>query len=302
MRDGKSRVIRVTTESWPSVAAFAGPPGKRKAGAKSKLKGGRTAARKMFDPTKHPKDEAGQFKDVPGKGDDAPKGGSPKPASPAPTSGTEKAVVSGFGQSKATVKVHEIVAEEANRIVGKKVSSAQLASAVGAPDDAVVNVTSSGTDGIRLHVQGEGYQAVRFLNKDPDGTIHIKNESFEVDSSKQGRGLGTQVFGRQIENAADLGVSEIRLRAAGQKGGDQNGYYTWPRFGCDGKIPSDVRDELPAKWSDATKISDLMRTAEGRSLWKDHGQSVRVTFDLRPNSLSRRVWEGYLAEKRGDIK
>ncbi len=218
-----------------------------------------------------------------------------------------------YGPSQARVQVGEdhegrvLSTEEMERVVrdrlGLSLSLQDMASAVGATHDADVTVSPfADGDSILVLVRTHGvYKAERLISRDAEtGNRVISNESFIVEVAHQGKGLGTEVFGRQVEQSARLGFDRIETYAA--RGKDMNGYYTWPRFGYDGPLPELVRLRIekgliPKPPIAADRVSDLMWTEGGRSWWKEHGQGTDLNFDLSPTSLSRRVWDGYRRER-----
>jgi hypothetical protein len=103
------------------------------------------------------------------------------------------------------------------------------------------------------------------------------------------------VFGRQVEQASGAGIAYIETTAA--KGPGINGYTTWPRFGYDAPLPKAVRDALPPAFRDAKRVSDLMRTPEGRETWKAHGIELGMKFSLAAGSRNRLIWDAYRVEK-----
>jgi GNAT superfamily N-acetyltransferase len=212
-----------------------------------------------------------------------------------------------FGPSKARVTLPEGITPSqaegyASYLLGRKARLADLASLMGAPDDAIVGLDFDPNNlnvPLSLSAEGPGYEMYRTLSRDDAGRPFLTNDSFQVDKDHRGQGLGARAFGRQVEHAVRLGVDRIEADAASEYG--MNGYYTWPRFGYDGEIPREIRTLIEAGQvsppGDPRRVSDLMKTEEGRAWWKENGTSFRATFDLEDGSLSRRVWDGYLAEK-----
>lgn len=203
-----------------------------------------------------------------------------------------------FGASKARVthfdyESKEISAEVKN-IMGKNASIQDVASAVGAPDDASVNISIRSSGELGIGMGGEGYRAQRKIVKTKDGW-EIKNESFDVDKSKQGQGIGSKVFGRQVEQASKMGAKRINTLAAGSKNSDENGYYTWARLGYDAPIPSGM--SLPKSLAGAKNLSDLMKTEAGTKFWEDNGSTIGMSFDLKRNSRSQKALDKYLKKK-----
>jgi hypothetical protein len=118
----------------------------------------------------------------------------------------------------------------------------------------------------------------------------------------RGWGMGTQIFHRQVEQASQFGFKSIETYADGNPGDRQsvNGYYTWARLGYDADLSdldSRVFDEVGDYFPEAERISDLMKTAEGRSFWKSNGGRFKGTFDLKEGSQSRKVLDDYVKAK-----
>ena len=109
------------------------------------------------------------------------------------------------------------------------------------------------------------------------------------------------MFNNQVENLRAAGVSRIQTAAIRE---GVNGYYTWARLGYDGEFSGSIRRQLqnprraPASLSKMTRVSELMRSAEGRNWWRENGESLDLEFDLDPDSTSSRVLAEYM-QKRG---
>jgi len=186
-------------------------------------------------------------------------------------------------------------------------------------DDTVLNICGA-TDGSKVRAsefsnhRGKGFQFLvvgnedsfessRYVLKNKEGNNFIKNAYFEIkDPEMRGKGIGLEVFGRQVEEAIKQGFDYIETDAARVDSKDpadsMNGYYVWPRYGYDGEIPEE--NDLNRKAFDkfgAKRLSDLYRTKEGREWWKENGTEVTLRFDLTEGSLSRRIWESYLDER-----
>jgi GNAT superfamily N-acetyltransferase len=212
------------------------------------------------------------------------------------------------GPSKATVRhidytEKDVITDAHKAGFSKGVKLRDIASAVGAPDDARVDISPEGGGSLRVSVRGTGYTAQRRITKGVDGKPVIENETFYVEPSHQGKGLGAQVFGRQVEQASNLGVGKIRTHAAGSHlDPDHNGYTTWPKFGYDAEIGFGTAARIkhgtvPKPPGDPKRVSDLMKTPEGRKWWTDHGSGQDMTFDLTPGSYSRNQWDAYRRAK-----
>jgi GNAT superfamily N-acetyltransferase len=230
----------------------------------------------------------------------------PKPPKPAPAKVAAMKVARppappSFGKSAAgpmegldPARTAESV-EAASRMIGRPVTFADLATLAGAPDAAKVHVDAGSAIGVRIRWEMAGAEAARTIYRGEHGMMVLENDHLEVAEKLQGKGLGTAVFGRQVEEARRLGFYNIETLAIRDEG--HNGYYTWPRLGYDGVIDPEFAAKLPAPLTSARRYSDLMETPEGRAWWKEHGDTITVHFSLDDGSRSMKTWESYLAEK-----
>ena len=137
---------------------------------------------------------------------------------------------------------------------------------------------------------------MRTIAKDDKYRTYIEAKEFDVAKSERGKGIrGPQVFGRMVEQAAEAGVSYIKTTAS--RSDTDIGYHVWPRFGYDAKLHASEKRKLPDALKSSERISDLMKTDEGRAWWKEHGNTRAMKFDLSPGSRSRKVL-AYLEEKK----
>lgn len=236
------------------------------------------------------------------------------------------------------------ILEQAQRnMFGDVLSNDQLASLVGAPPGAYLeisprlglipeqaNVATNSTLHFDLHgpswnaidhphgpdVSSE-FSAERYLRFDERNQFLVMdNVGFHVREDLEGQGYGIRIFADEVDGLSKQDVRWIATNAAGEGPRGElasefvssgNGYYTWPRFGYTGSIPSYERDmlqdaaakgEVPASFGRYTTLQQLMRTPEGRVWWKEWGSSVdNLRFDLRDGSLSQRVLSRYLDDK-----
>lgn len=192
-------------------------------------------------------------------------------------------------------------------VLGKKGTEENLASLAGAPDNATVRIEAgveylaANDQSVTIRVNSDELSSTRTIYR-TRGTnkLVIHNEIFELKHGvPQGTGIGAKVLARQVEQAAKLGVDEIRTTAA--RSSYFNGYYTWARLGYDAPLPDHIRGILPGKLSGSTRVRDLMHSPQGREFWKTHGETIDMTFDLSPGSYSRKALSAYLKE-RGFVK
>jgi hypothetical protein len=201
-------------------------------------------------------------------------------------------------RSRATVVFlpgeHRAAERISQRLFGRTLRPREYAGLAGAPDNAKVEVGAS--DG-HLYIElGDPLAATYrghyylFCRK---AAIVLRNDGFHIFLRAMRRqGLGLQVHYRQARNAAACGVDRIDLWAGRRH--DENGYYTWPRYGFDCLLPASIRRRLPIGLERSQTLLDLMSCEKGRQWWEAHGVAVRVRFDLAPGSRSQRVLAEYV--------
>jgi hypothetical protein len=189
----------------------------------------------------------------------------------------------------------------ARRFFGRSLEACEYAGLAGAPDDARVEV---GVLSGMLYVEvgdpgGAAYRAHYYIRR-VGGRLALVNEGIRIHLyALRGDGLGLRMFHRQVANAALLGVH--RIDAVAGRRSDENGYYTWPRFGFDGRLPLRLRRRLPAELAGARSVLDVTGSEQGRRWWREAGETIRVTFDLTPGSRSRATLDGYVEWKTGRL-
>ena len=202
-----------------------------------------------------------------------------------------------------------------------------LAKLAGFNDSAKIKIFAHGKPS-RIYLEAEdGFINSRQLKRDENGDLVLYNSIFAVKkSTEKGKGMGTEVFARQVQAAAKLGVSRVETRAVRSDtdpeypddaskeapGKGANGYYTWPRFGYDSHI--DLQDlagmeetvhrglKKHPEFKSVSKLSDLMKTKEGREFWRQYGCDVSLEFDLTPGSHSLEIFGAYLEAKHSKAK
>ena len=214
-------------------------------------------------------------------------------AAPSPVARVRKVELAGF-DSKGLNK------QDARKILGFDAGPQEYANLVGAQDGAKLSVTTVrgvGESWVRVEVEHPEYRAVRMFSRDHRGILVDNHEFF---AKRTGTGLGTKVFSEQVEYLAKLDVHRIDTEAVRIDHANPPwiGYKVWPKLGYDAELPQVYRDDLPASLAGAGRVSDLMKSQEGRDWWAENGHSMPMRFDMRPGSLSRRVLDAYLKAKR----
>lgn len=182
------------------------------------------------------------------------------------------------------------------KLIGARPDPARLAALAGARpgDDVRVSVNVFGPDEAQIGTVGPGYAATRTLKRTARGLV-LRNDQISTEAQGTGRGVGTDLFARQVDAAAAAGVVEIQARAA--RTGGQVGYRVLPLWGYDGPLPREYRDRLPPHLAGAETVQQLYALPGGRAWWEQHGGDVHLTFDPTPGSPSRARLDAYRAAR-----
>lgn len=246
----------------------------------------------------------------------------PAPSSPgalnrAGAAGSTEIPKPNFGKSSANViggnlKTNEDIKKylQRTKTLPSNWKAKDFATLAGATDDAKVTIHSGPDQGMRngavivkVNDYNTGkYYSARLFDVNGKGEKFIKNIYFFVkQSGDRGKGLGIEVFGRQIDEAIEKGFSYIKCSADRNDSENpelrMNGYETWPKYGYDGEIPDRIKRLAQEAFPGVEMVSDLYKTKEGREWWKKNGVETEMVFDLREGSQSRRVWEAYLKKR-----
>ncbi|HEX2907419.1 MAG TPA: hypothetical protein VHO69_11195 [Phototrophicaceae bacterium] len=197
----------------------------------------------------------------------------------------------------------DFVLARARKLLGRDITLDELAALTGASGGEEVWIDTYG-DGLELRAVGRRLRGMtRQLNRDVNNVLYLYNDFFAT--TEKGTGIGAEYFYNEVQAAARAGIGYIKVYAAGDRHSETfNGYYTWARFGYDAELDSInpfLQRKIPAALGNPETMQQLMATKAGRDWWKEHGQSWDGAFDLRDDSLSRRVLENYMQE-RGIIK
>ena len=191
------------------------------------------------------------------------------------------------------------VEQTARRLFGRRLLASEYAGLAGAPGRADVIV---GTFDGGLHIEiaepvGDSYRGVSLV-RTLGSQVVVVNDAFHIrDRDMRRRGLGLGIFRRQLHHARLLSVTRIETTAG--RAEDENGYYTWPRFGFDGPLPGGIRPILPHGLRHARALLDLLECKRGRQWWRRHGITVDVTFDMAADSRCWRTFQRYLRRRLG---
>ncbi len=225
------------------------------------------------------------------------------------------------------VDMQQMVDQLATDMFGRTVTEKELINLVAPPDGATVTIETDGFD-LTFRVEHPLYRSYkREVFRNMAGELEMHNDYFFLESHYVGqdpvsgehiwktdapKGYGATVFSRQVVAARKLGIGKIsvfgiRSDATALRPG-ANGYYTWPRFGYNGKLPSFrslVRDNSPAHrppshtesfYTHEADFRSLMSSETGRTFWRKYGNDMDGTFDTARSSQSSSDLRRYLLE------
>jgi hypothetical protein len=184
----------------------------------------------------------------------------------------------------------------AQRFFHRSLEPWEYASLTGAPDDAKVEVgASGGALYLEMRDPAAAYRAYYYVRRNA-AQLAVVNDGFCIAiRGLQRCGLGLRIFLRQFAAAVALQVARITV-VAGRRH-DENGYYTWPRFGFEALLPARLRRMLPIGLKHACTVLDLMECERGRRWWREYGVTIAAVFDLTVGSRSRIALWRYVCMK-----
>lgn len=199
-------------------------------------------------------------------------------------------------KATATIELGPEARTATEVLFGRALSDRELQELLGAPSGAHVMVDALRSGVLSFHVTHALYEQPQrgYILTHPNGNRFIQLELYHLRKSAPA-GMGARFWSQMIDKARELGLQAIYIPHAARTS-QMIGYYVWPRFGADAKIPIDKQRELPEELRAAERLSDLMKTAHGRLWWKANGTSIACTFDLNPESISSRLWKAYKGE------
>lgn len=192
------------------------------------------------------------------------------------------------------------------KIGGQSFTTSQIAALTGAPD---------GTDFKFHEVQGRlvvsGSHATYFDAKKPitrsiiwDGQcISIFNMEYSMLPSFHRQGNGFKMLYSQVVACREFEIDFISC-LAGRWTKDEDGkkiqldgYMVWPKLGFDGPIPDTTKDKIKATFPHCETVQQLIKSPGGWEEWETHGDTARLTFNVKSDSVNSQMLEAYGFQK-----
>ena len=185
------------------------------------------------------------------------------------------------------------------RLWGRPLTDAEIARLAGALDGADVVATIQDS-GLLLEMRNKEARALHWIGPDQAGILKVHVHRTDITTADRNQGRATRLLARTIQQASRLGVQYADATA--MRSATDGGYYALARYGFDAPLPrpwlTEYAAELKAAGLAPHRLADLMATAEGRKIWRLHGQTVDVKMELRPGApdIFRFAW--YVEDRR----
>lgn len=147
----------------------------------------------------------------------------------------------------------------------------------------------------------------RYLVDEPSGlNYYLQNSVLVLKEEYTKKGIGPRCVIKEIhaatQLASELPIRCIKVDAIGNyesfhwKKDPMRGYYVWAKMGFNGRIPAATLKKLSTPYQKCEFVSELMLDEGGRKEWFANGDSIKLEFDLRPNSVSWKILNQYMDE------
>ena len=126
----------------------------------------------------------------------------------------------------------------------------------------------------------------------------VDNSLFVIRDYSDFKGKGADVFKDQVEALQKNGYKKITTTAQADEG--FNGYYTWAVLGYKPENEKEVMRKFSIKSGTTIykNFNEVVRTSEGRKLWKKFGFTFDGEFDLKKGSDSVKTLDMYMKTRK----
>jgi len=184
----------------------------------------------------------------------------------------------------------------------------------GAPRHSTLYVAPANGDMVELRVENAELLAeplVRLVAQDGDDfAFFIVNAAFNLNIGAQRMGIGARSVSIELHEALALKCfTTVKTDAVGDYASAQwadpiSGYLVWPLLGFDADIPRHLfsHPKFPADRQGCTRLLELIETQEGEEFWEEFGSSIKVEFDLTPDSNCWKQHKRYTYERKIEVQ
>ena len=197
----------------------------------------------------------------------------------------------------------------------------KIARGAGAIDGSIVNFSAPNPNSLMLKIKllDEGreskdrlFDASRTYHKvgeDPYKDIILEHNT-QIVNDPTLLGKGHERFKEQLGHLRDLGVKGIHIESGAGTGGPEgsvdgwNGYYTFPRYGFNGRITKPQIARLPKEIQDQLRTGNpdfhhLFSIKGGPEAWKRYGTDTNeLDFSLDPNDPHIQKFQEYYNKRQ----
>lgn len=193
-----------------------------------------------------------------------------------------------------------------NRLFGRVLRNTEIVGVTGAPDNASVQagVLDDSLYFEYLETTKIGISGSCRIIQNGSGVLLNIDTKIIFQKHQRRMGIGLQCFVRQVNWCERLGIKSAHT--FGGRDHNENGYYSWPRYGFDAVLPIEWRNEIfldkriPTRVKRAVSVLDVMATETGREFWRNQGIALALHFDCEQQSRSRRVLQNYWTGRQND--
>jgi ribosomal protein S18 acetylase RimI-like enzyme len=192
--------------------------------------------------------------------------------------------------------------------IAPRLSVRSLLDTMGVPNGARLRVQlePSGPITVSADLETHGLELLSNAVINENGQWQLVIHNVQVAPGYRHRGLAGRIALHALTRAAAIGFHEVGLIA--DRDSDRQGYFVWPVFGFDGdlrdqpemleRIRKRMRGErLPEHLPAVRTVRDVLERSNGLTIWKELGDTLWMTFDLRRDSPSWQVFRAYSRRK-----
>lgn len=198
-------------------------------------------------------------------------------------------------------------------LFGRTLSPREMGQVVGVfrPEGAHITVRGrpadvSGQPFVMVDVVGHGVHTDGWMNRAPDGGVHVYNQIRTYDPAVVGEQARALALREQVRVAGRLGVTLISAKAYTNHDGTTPEYLLLPHMGYDearARVEHENRPQWerratgwPEQFASARTLSDLLAAPGGETWWAENGMNPDLGFNPAPGSRSMRTFASYLKE------
>lgn len=190
-------------------------------------------------------------------------------------------------EQQIQIRNQQNVRDATQHIFGHQITHAEIASLFARvePDNNNIHVGGNRNE-LAINISGQHQLDLTISRSGQNIIAHVDYATTHRSGKSERSAASGRDVVRTMQSLQMLGVHKITTSAA--RTHNMNGYYSWPRLGFTGKIPS--RFSVPSRFGTVTKVEQLFTQHGGAKWWKENGVSFEATFSFAPRSHSMHVF------------